>query len=196
MKIQKSQITIDGLLEAISRGKEAVQEAGEIMAALADGDARIYEKIMEQHPNIPLHLLVTLEKVGRGVIYFELLFDSSPGARRLLAMPYSQQKKYYEQPIKIVEIRDGKKVEIEMPIHQLSSKQVNIAFSATDYREPKEQAKIVQAPIIRRVEPAQRYEILDDGTFIVHFSETSFSPSQLQDIYERVKEKAVRSLKK
>ena len=38
------------------------------------------------------------------------------------------------------------------------------------------------------------FEILDDGTLVIHFAETAFTPSQLQDIYERVKNKAINSL--
>jgi hypothetical protein len=197
MKLQKTQISIDGLFDALSRGRDAIKEAAEIMVALADQDPRIYEKIIKSQPGISLNLLYTLERVGRGTLYDALLFDNSPGARRLLTMPFSQQKEYYEKPIKVVTMVSGKPTQSEKPIQQLTPQEVRVAFSDTGIRTEGEQVKVLEE-ISRphKAQPAQRYEIMPDGTFIVHLPETAFTPSQLQDIYEQVKNKAMKSLGK
>ena len=195
MKLQKTQITINGLLDALSRGRSAIKEAAQIMVGLSDNDPNIYSKIIEEEPNLSLNLLYTLERVGRNQLYDALLFDNSPGARRLLTMPFSKQKEYYESPVKVVSVQDGKTVQVEKPIQQLTPQEVRIAFSDGGLRSATEQAEVAKQINTRRpMSPAQRYEILDDGTLVIHFAETAFTPSQLQDIYERVKNKAINSL--
>lgn len=197
MKLQKSQITVDGLLGAVSRGREAILEAANIMVALVDQDPRIYEKILKQAPNISLNLLTTLEKVGRGQIYHALLFDSSPGARRLLALPFSQQKEHYEHPVKVVVVKGGKKIEVEKPIQQLSPAEVRVVFADDHVRTVTEQCKVVDQTLapVKRSAPAERYTILKNGNLLI-LANTEFTPSQLQEVYERVVGKAVKSLAK
>jgi hypothetical protein len=188
--------TIESLLEALSRGRVAIKDAAAIMVSLVDADPRVYGKIIKEDPRISLNLLVTLEKVGRGVIYDALIFDSSPGARRLLALPYSKQKEYYENPIKIVQLQKGKPVQVEKQIFNLTPAEAKIVFNGNDLRPLNEQADILNQsnkPVMR-AEPAQRYDIDDDGALIVHFSETKFTLSQLEEILESCKTKAIRSL--
>jgi hypothetical protein len=195
MKLQKSQITIDNLLEALARGRDAIKEASAIMVGLVDQDSRIYEKIIKQQPGLSLNLLATLEKVGRGVIYDALLFDSSPGARRLLTLPFSQQREYYEKPVKIVSIQGTKTIVTEKPIQQCTPKEIRTAFKDNGMRSVEEQCEAIKSESVAlRSRPAQRYEILDNGDVIVFYAQTRFTAAQFEDIYERAKTKSIKSL--
>ena len=195
MKLQKQQLSIDGLIAALSRGRDAIQEAANIMVALVDRDPRIYEKIIKQAPTLSLNLLTTLEKVGRGQIYGALLFDSSPGARRLLTLPYSAQKEHYEKPLKVVSVKAGKKVVTEKTIAQLSPAEVRTAIADDHVRTVDEQSKLIEVEVEKPRQQAQRYTILKNGNLLI-LAQTEFTPSQLQDIYERVTAKAMQSLAK
>lgn len=198
MKLQKSQITLDNFFEALSRSQDGMQEAAEIWVALVDLDPRTYEKAIKQNPRVSLNLLAAIEKVGRGQIHYALLFDSSPGARRLLTMPVGLQREYYEKPVKVVNLQDGKYIVTEKPIQGLSTKEVRTTFGDNGVRSVEEQREAIKSETVNlRSRPAQRYEILDDGGIIVvHYAETRFTAAQWEDIYNRAKAKAINSLKK
>lgn len=187
--------TIDDLFEAMDDLERNAKTAGEIMASLVDENPRIYEKIKKLRPKIRLDVLVTLEKIGRGDTIPELLFDHSPGARELLHLPGSQQKEFYSAPVKLVILKNGKKHQIEKPIDQLSPKEAKYAFKPID-----EQVKIVELMEVvhRHAKPAQRYEIDIEGNVVIppHTQSIIFSASQLEDICERARAKAIKSLKK
>ena len=178
----------------MARGRDAIQEAAEIMVALVDKDPRIYEKIVKQAPTISYNLLATLERVGRGQIYGALLFDSSPGARRLLAMPYGMQKEYYEKPLRVVSVQNGKKVVNEKTISQLTPAEVRTTIADDHIRNVEEQSKLVEVPVVKRGEPPERFTILPNGNLLI-LANTEFTPARLQEVYERVTAIAVRSLK-
>lgn len=192
-KDRSDAIEILGLLQI---GRETIEQAAKRFVAFVDRQPRAYQILQEVDSRASHDMLRTVERIGRGQIYGALLFDSSPGARRLLTLPYSQQKEFYEKPVKVVQLHQGKKVEVEKPIQQLTPAEVRVVFAENKIREPQEQAKVldqINAP--KQPVRAQRYDILPNGDLVVHESETCFSASDLEEIVERCRQKAIGSLK-
>ncbi len=198
MKLQPTQISLDGFRAAFAQGLAGIETAAYILAALIDRDGpKVYKQIMAAEPRCPLNLIANLERVGRGVIPMELLYDSSPAASKIKLLPPAQQKECYAKPVMVVQLDKGKKVMVEKPVKDLTPKECQIVFSGNKINDAKEQSKLLDAvKPSEKTKPAQRYEILPSGNLVVHFAETEFTPSQLEDIYNRVKERAIKSLKK
>jgi len=197
MKPQKSEnYTIGEFLEWLKKGKESIQKAAEILVSLVDKNPRVFAEIISKDTSIPYNLLGNLERVGRGQLYSALLYDSSPGARKLLALPPSQQRECYENPVKIVKMVGSKKVVEEKPIQQLSRHEANLLVDESGkLRSVEEQIKQLAQPQVTSSRKAERYEIKENGDVLV-LSGSLFTPSQWEEIGKRAKDKAIKSLAK
>ena len=190
-------VTIQTFLTALDHLTDSAVECGRILVQLVDQDPRVYEKILTARANIPLRLLSQLEKVGRGQFLDKLLWDDCPGARRLLPLTFAKQKEIYENPIPVVIEDKGKEVVVMKNLQQLTPKQAIQAIDENGIVPPEKQAEAVRERMSpKSAAPAQRYELLDNGNIIIRFAPTEFTPSQLQDIYERSKSRAIKSIKR
>jgi|ERR1035437_2549543 hypothetical protein len=176
-------------------GRECIQNAAEVLVGLVDRDPRVYEKLITMYPDVSIPLLATLEKVGRGKIYSALLFDGSPGARRLLTLPYAQQKQNYDNPISIV-VSDGKKkIVIQKKVSEMSPPELRIAIADDHVRTVTEQSKLISHMVTAPIRNMDRYTILPNGN-VIFFENVEFTPPQLEDVYKRVMKASIKSLEK
>lgn len=180
-------------IAALKQGRDGIELAAKILVYLVDRNDKTFEELVKADPSISYNLLGNLERVGRGQIYAALLFDSSPGARKLLTLPTSQQKKLYDEPVKIVRVVDGKNIVEEKPIQQLSRHEANLLVDDAGHaRTVEEQIKHISTPPTPSSKRAARYEIIGDRLRVL--ADTEFSMSNLEDILKRMKQKAIESL--
>lgn len=195
MKVQKIP-TVQEFVAAIKRGEDAIREAADMLCAMVDADPQAINKIYKE-TGIDWRVLSNLEKVGRGAMHYRLLFDSSPSAKFIAMLPASQQAEVYERGVKVVSDVGGKVVVETKKPHELTPQQSRVLFDNLNHhvRTVDEQIKVRASAV--RVAPAksaQRYAI--EGDMLTVFAKTTFTMSQLEDILERMKAKAIKGFGK
>lgn len=198
MKIQKEQITVQSFVEVITRVGADTETAAKILVALIDRDGpSVYKKITDALPNLPLNMLANLEKAGRGVIPFAMLWDSSPASYRIRQLPPALQKKAYAEPIEVVQFENGKKVVRKKEVTRLTPAEVKLVFAGGKWNDASEQAKLIDADSVQPKphKNGERYRILDDGSVEIE-SRTRLTAAQVEELAKRCKEKSIQSLKR
>jgi hypothetical protein len=125
---------IDKFRSCILEGIEKWVKAGEMLVDLLDNHQVTYEQLEEKCEGITADILKRFEQIGRRQIYPKLLVNTSAGARKLSAMPYSQQVKYCNEPIPLL-VRKGEGFdELLVKINDLSADQARQVFSKDGVR--------------------------------------------------------------
>jgi hypothetical protein len=195
MKTQIVKIqTVVEFVQSVNNLFENAESVCKMLVQMVEANPKVYDEIVKANPRLTYNFLANLERVGRGQLYFGLLCDSSPGARKLFALPPSQQKAIYENPVRVVTAVDGKHVVTEKPIQQLSRHEANLLIDDSGHvRTVDEQIKFVSAPSpIKTARRAQRYEISGDRLKVME--ETEFDIPTLEEILERMKSKSLKGL--
>lgn len=186
--------TAKEFLEAFQQLDHHAERVCGMLVQMVDANPNAYKEICAINPKMTYNLLGNLERVGRGQLYFGLLCDSSPGARRLLSLPASQQKAAYETPVKVVNQINGKQVVEEKFVYNLSPSEARVALTdGGQARTIEEQIKIVTAPLTpapRRV--AQRYLIVGDICRVE--AKTDFDIPTMKSILEKMEANALKNL--
>lgn len=200
----QTKITVEQVSEALRDLMRNVTEriipVGKMIAQLVDAEGYdVYAKLQKENPRLSINTIVTIERVGRGRLLPELAFDSSPGARRLAAMPFEIQKAVYNQPVKLVKAEAGKLVLYEKPLSQIKDPQELRQAFADDRPRTIDEKRAIAAEtkpyqIGARPKPAQRYEIRDNGNIVV-YDESEFTPPQWEEICNQAKSKALAFLR-
>lgn len=193
MKITKAP-TVSEFLTALDNLFENAELVCKLLVAMVDVNNKAFDEIIKARPRLTYNFLGNLERVGRGQLYFGLICDSSPGARKLLSLPSSMQREIYEKPVKVVEIQRGKAVVVEKPIQQLTSKEVKLAFEDSGRPRAVElQTDILSTPHQPVSTPAQRYAIISDRLNVI-MAHTEFDIQTLETIIEQMKRNALKTL--
>lgn len=188
--------TIAQFSAALAEGEAAILRAADMLCHMVDANPDIYTEI-HKATGIHWNVLGNLERVGRGAMHYKLLFDSSPASKRIISLPARQQEEIYEKGIKVISTdpKTGKTtVETKKP-HELTQQQVRVVFDEKNkhVRSVDEQLKEAAAPKpVTPARAAQRYTIENDRLVVI--AATVFTMSQLQDILDSMKEKAIQSL--
>ena len=163
-----------------------------MLVDMVAADGQIYDKIIQQLPAMNYNKLESMRKVGLGEIEFELLFDPSLAARKLLALPPTMQRKLYHEPVQIVKVVGDKKVVEEKRIQKMSRAELAqiIDEDTNTVRSVEEQLNYVKPPTATRT--AQRYEIVGDRVRVL--AKTEFTLQQLIEIVERMTGKSMAEL--
>lgn len=87
-------------------GIEAFEEAGRVLVELIDTHGpSILDRIMERNPLVSESVLETFERIGRKQLFYKLCINESPGFRALRRCPYSEQVKYFSEPLQLLLIK-------------------------------------------------------------------------------------------
>lgn len=94
-------------------------------------------------------MLATLEGIAHKRIYPYLLLSNNNGFRRLLEMPYSDQVRYYKEPVELFVGHDKalKPLVAHRMIAEMSPKELSQALGPEGVRSLKEQMAIHKSPI-------------------------------------------------
>lgn len=150
-------------------------KAGQILVEILDSDPEGLEKVQDAYPTISRVVLAQLENVGRGVLHENLLTLSGVGSQALKRMPYSDQKKYINDPLEVYIERDGSSDILLVKLENLTGSQVRQVFAKDHIRSRGEQRAWIESEKMKRdmdrlpkVEKSP-YTICRDGTVV--FSE-------------------------
>lgn len=122
--------------DLIYQGVDSWLKAGEIIAREMDKNPDFIEQISDQYPDLPVNILYRFEQIGRKQVYPRLLLNDSPGARRLIKMPYALQVKYSDEPMALL-TKSGDSLKVE--VRNLTPDQANQAFASDHIRTLAEQ---------------------------------------------------------
>ena len=189
--------TYNDIAAALQRARDGIKEAAVMVVQICDADPQALYKCSKA-TSIPYNVLANLEKVGRGQMHIELLFDTSPASKAVALLPPAQQAKCYDAPIQVAVRREGKTYVEEKKAQQLTPAEVRVVFDVVDHRvrPVEEQMKVVTDTTIkpRACQPAQRYIITGDSITIL--AATTFTAVQIEDVLAKLKANALQSLAK
>lgn len=148
LKDLKDQVSM--FCDLMNRGVELWVAAGELLVKMVDQNPNAYSIIQREFPHVSIDTLLAFERIGRKEIFPYLLLDGSPGARKLVALPYDVQNKYYKQPVKVlVGWRNGKPLVEDKTVTQMSKFEADRAFSSRGLRTVDEQIDLLPKPTFK-----------------------------------------------
>lgn len=194
MTKQNDNNMVQQFLEAFREFANKGRQVCKMLVRMVEADAEIYDKIIAAEPLFNYNKLESMRKAGTGEYYYDLIFDDSVAARRLLALPPAQQKKLYTSPVKIVKVVGEKKIVEEKLFTKMSRAEQNqvVDPDTNHVRTVEEQIAYVKPPAPSRL--GQRHHIADDGSGIEFLAKSFYTVSQLEEILSQAKQKALRSL--
>lgn len=89
-------------IELVRRGIEAWIEAGEIAARELDADPEWADKLCAENKWITPERVKRFADFGRKKIHPLLYVAGTPGASKLMKMPYSLQEKHVKEPVEVL----------------------------------------------------------------------------------------------
>lgn len=134
------QVSVETFIVLVRSGIELWTRAGEMLVKLVDSNPNVYAEIIEKNQSITFEMLLAFERMGRRQIYPPLLMDTSPGAQRLLELPYDVQERFCKEPVEIVVGENGSVPVVEKRyIKELSKYEARLAFDERGARPIEEQ---------------------------------------------------------
>lgn len=176
---------IEKFIEAIQRGREALEEAGRILVAMVDEDPVVTQAIQEAHPEITGEMLETFERIGRRQLHPQVYLMDGPGYRALSFCAYSEQVKYLKEPIPMLLLNGQDSTDhINVELQALSRDQVRQVFAITHVRTLNEQRAYLerQRPVKIR---ANEFYTLGKGKIVFH-RPVELSRATLQRLLEEM----------
>lgn len=163
-------ISVENFVILVKDGINAWSQAGEILVKLVEENPNVYTEIIRKTPTITFEMLLAFERMGRKQIYPPLLMDSSPGAKRLLELPYDVQERCCKDPVEVViDASNGVPVTAKKYIKELSEYESRVLFSSSAVRTIGEQAEFVKTHNKQGRKPhVKRAKVI--GTYVLKVS--------------------------
>jgi len=116
-------------------------------------------------------MLLAFEKMGRRQIYPALLMDTSPGAKRLLELPYECQEKFSKEPVEVVIDASNGEIKTEKKyVKELSAYESNMVFDREGVRPKEAQAEYAKTHSKPGRKSIRVKEADTIGTFVLKLS--------------------------
>jgi len=139
--------------------------AHDLVAAI-DTRPELVEELVEAGVN--RELVNRLERLGRGQIHPQLVFNTSPGGKRLITLPLSEQNAVLNHGgVEILE-PDEKSIRT-IPLNELTAQQAGQAFHGGQRRSLAEQRSWLQVRKAKQLPPVDcttGYKVTRDRVFI------------------------------
>ena len=119
----------------MAEGIESWAKAGAVLVEMVDENENSYSNILERIPDLSYDVLSRFEQMGRKQLYPRLLLGGSTGLRKLATLPYSEQVRYYDEPLDIVTEIDGGVDTLKVQAKDLTSFQVKQVFDNGTVRD-------------------------------------------------------------
>lgn len=143
MKTEIAKTQIQEFCVLVNKGIEAWVDAGKLLVKIVEADPEAFEKIYAGNPHLTTEILLSFERMGRGEIYPYLLVDGSPGARKLVGLPYASQVKLYNGTVEVVSKNADGFLTRRVKVRDLNSVQASRVFDSNRIRSPSEQQKML-----------------------------------------------------
>lgn len=182
--------------EKLKASFSGLVDAAKALVSMIDRDPKVIDQIHKMYPEFSFRFLGCIERVGRGVMRPELLYDDSPASKYLADCNYEVQKEAYENQVDVVMLDGDKAISERKAVQNLTKEECKLVFAGGRILNSVEQSKILKSKlIVTSFNPAQRYEFTDRGT-IVWMKETELTWAQYEAIGEKFKDVTLKNLEK
>ena len=147
MSTELMQPKIQQFMQLLFDGIDAWTKAGDLLVQMIDEDPKVIEKICEQNPGISKGILYRFEAIGRRELFPKLLASSSYGVKCLMRMPYSLQKKHYDEPVPVLTNNNDL---LLVDLHNLTPEQCKQVFANNHIRDQAEQRAYLESEKTKR----------------------------------------------
>ena len=135
MLIARNKKAVSEFAKAIYDGMDKWIEAGELLVDMLDKSDVTYESIINEIPEMSYDVLSRFEQIGRKQLYPKLLICGSSGLRKLATLPYSEQKKYFDEPVDVIIEKPGGVDTLKVMVKNLTPFQVKQIFNNGTIRD-------------------------------------------------------------
>ena len=119
----------------ITEGIKSWEKAGELLVEMVDENGRTYDNILQELPEMSYDSLARFEQIGRKQLYPKLLLGGGVGLRKLTTLPYSEQVKYFDEPLEVAVEIDGGVDVLNVHAKALTPFQVKQVFDGSSIRD-------------------------------------------------------------
>lgn len=181
-KLATTDTTIEQFYTLIMQGVEAWTEAGKIVSKKMDEDPDWAEMVTNKHPEIGIETVYAFYRIGKGVLHPKLLLSDKPGIRALRRLPYFEQEKYLNNPVKVLIENKGDWESINMSIYNMTPLQSKQVFDGEEVRSEAGQRAWIESQKIRTkpVDVNEPYRVV--GKNLVIMEPCRFTQKQLMQI--------------
>ena len=148
----------------IMAGIEAWLEAGKLLVEALDNGATLDDIV--DSAGVSKDILARFEQIGRNNLYPRLLASTSPGARALTGCPFSEQKHYCHNPVKLLVMHDGQPDTLLVPLDNMTTDQVKQVFCRGHIRDVAEQRAYLESKMESERMQAV-YEVEDGAGYVL-----------------------------
>lgn len=165
----ETNVSIETFVVLVRSGIELWSRAGEMLVKLVEENPNVYAEIIEKNQSITFEMLLAFERMGRKQIYPPLLMDTSPGAKKLLELPYEMQEKFCKEPVEVVISDNGDSPIVEKRyVKELTGYEARVVFSDERPRTVSEQVEFKKKH--KPQGKPKRTTIKTVGTFLLKLS--------------------------
>ncbi len=133
---------IDKIISLVNLGVDMWEEAGRLLVNLRLEDPLIFQKIIEEHKDLSLEMLLALEAIGEKKLHPKTLLLPPHIASRIAEMPYADQEYLARQGKVDVKEREG--THSQMLSSQLSRRDAKQVCSPSGIIPPEKQKVAVK----------------------------------------------------
>lgn len=171
-------------IKLFSDGLEAWAKFGQAVVGLIemDGD-KARQELKERIPGFNDEHIATFERVGRRQLYAELLISDSPGVRALKRCTYSEQVKYWTDPVELLIFKTtGETDMLKVSVLALSADQAKQVFNKGRLRSLGEQRAWIEGQKLKPHPIANRQPYTVKQGKVIFYEPCTLSVSQLAQL--------------
>lgn len=142
--------------ECVGGAVEMLEEAGRIYVELLETNPNAKRDIAAAVPGIDQRSLDVFEKIGRKQLFYRLQLSACPGVKALARCPYSDQVLFWEKPVDLLIVKDGKPEELKVHVTAMTPEQVKQVFDRGHIRTIGEQRAWLESA--KRVAPSTKFK--------------------------------------
>lgn len=182
---------IDKFGSLVTRGLNAIAEAGRLLVDMVDERPDCYEIIIQRYPHIDHKMLESIERVGRKQIDpRSLLIGNARVAYYVQRLPFASQQQVLEKPIRVATSTEGDGSPVTKRISEFTMSEAQLVMAPDHIRTPEEQRAILQDR--KESEISVRFKI-EEG-HITFLTKDTYTATQLEEILKRLKDAELASL--
>jgi hypothetical protein len=118
----------------LSDAKEGLAKAGKFAAEQIDANPNFIDEVLKLAPQLTEEFIRRFERIGRGQMVPQLMWDASPGVGKLIKMPVSLQEKYLNEPVALLVKSDAGWETLKCDVRNLSASQASQVFNGEGVR--------------------------------------------------------------
>ncbi len=135
---------INQFCSLVQQGMEAWVRAGALLCEMVRDDPLVTTRILRDSPHLTRDILEAFQRIGRKEVLPILMVDGSPGAKRLVGLPYEEQSRIYATTVRVARKTMDGIVERSVRVSDLTAAEAARVFDTNRMRSVKEQREMLK----------------------------------------------------